>query len=254
MTTAFYLPDGDDFIATENTRGPWSNLHQHAGPPAALIGRAVEREGWQVTRITYELMRPVPIARMSVSVQETRSTKRTRLMRASLSSQGTELVRANALLMRIVDVPVPPVAPPVTVPALPETLSENPFPFFQEAVGYHTAMELRFALGGFGQARSTAWMRIRGELVAGESPSPLSRVLAAADSGNGITNVLDFKRFTFLNPDLTVALHRLPIGDWVCLEAYTHPESNGIGLAQSRLYDATGPLGHAVQTLLLTAR
>jgi hypothetical protein len=257
--SSFYVPDGDLFVATENTRGPWSSLHQHAGPPAALVGRGIEQavpagEGWQVVRITYELLRPIPIARLSLHVDEARVTKRTRLMNASLFADTSELVRAHALLIRQAEVPVPDVAPPVTLPPPPESLPENPFPFFQDAVGYHTAMQLRFSAGGFGQARSTAWMRMRIPLVAGEAPSQLARVLCAADSGNGITNVLDFKRFTYLNPDLTVTLHRLPEGEWVCLDAYTHPESNGIGLAQSRLYDRRGPLGHALQTLLLTHR
>jgi hypothetical protein len=42
---SFYEPDGDVYVATELTRGPWDPGAQHAGPPAALIGREIERLG-----------------------------------------------------------------------------------------------------------------------------------------------------------------------------------------------------------------
>jgi hypothetical protein len=91
-------------------------------------------------------------------------------------------------------------------------------------------------------------------LIPGEQPSPLQRVLAAADSGNGVSAALDWRRFLFINVDLTVHLHRAPEGEWVCLEAVTLPESNGIGMADTRLHDERGPIGRAVQTLLVAER
>ena len=45
MAESFYEPDGDRYVATELTRGPWDPGAQHAGPPAALIGREIERLG-----------------------------------------------------------------------------------------------------------------------------------------------------------------------------------------------------------------
>jgi len=258
IAPAFFVPDGDAFVASEHTRGPWSPQHQHAGPPAALIGRALSRavapEPFQLARITIDLLRPVPIGRLSVRVEPRRTTRRTRILAAVLSAEGVEVATASAIFLLQHLVALPELPPPPPPPTLPESLPAFEFPFFADPVGYHAAMEGRFAQGGFGQARSSAWMRMRLPLVLGETPSPLERVLVAADSGNGITNVLDHARYTFMNPDLTVALHRLPVGEWVCLEAYTQPEDNGVGLAHSRLYDPRGPLGHAVQTLIIAAR
>jgi hypothetical protein len=65
---------------------------------------------------------------------------------------------------------------------------------------------------------------------------------------------LDWKRFLFINVDLTVHLHRMPEGEWVCLDAVTLPEPNGVGMADTRLLDARGPIGRATQTLLLAER
>ena len=67
MSPAFYTLDGERFISSELTRGPWSNQHQHGGPPCALLGRALSRHGDEadaffLARMTVELLRPVPIA------------------------------------------------------------------------------------------------------------------------------------------------------------------------------------------------
>ena len=101
---------------------------------------------------------------------------------------------------------------------------------------------------------ATVWMRMAVPLLAGEEPSPLQRVLAAADSGNGVSAALDWSRYLFINVDLSVHLHRLPEGEWVCLDAVTLPEPNGIGMADTRLLDERGPIGRAAQTLLVADR
>ena len=91
-------------------------------------------------------------------------------------------------------------------------------------------------------------------LVEGEEPTPLQRVLVAADSGNGVSATLDWSAYLFINVDLTVHLHRLPAGEWVCLDAVTTPEPTGIGLADTALHDERGPIGRALQTLLVRER
>lgn len=62
------------------------------------------------------------------------------------------------------------------------------------------------------------------------------------------------RRFLFINTDLSVHLHRMPGGEWVCLEARTFPESNGVGLADTALYDERGRIGRSAQTLLVRTR
>jgi hypothetical protein len=100
----------------------------------------------------------------------------------------------------------------------------------------------------------TAWMRLRVAVVPGEAPSPLQRVMVAADSGNGISAALDPTRLTFLNPDLSVHLHRVPDGEWVCLAATTTVSPGGIGLAECALSDERGPIGRSLQSLLVDNR
>ena len=95
---------------------------------------------------------------------------------------------------------------------------------------------------------------MRQPLVDGEPPSPLVRVLVAADSGNGVSAALDYRRYLFINTELTVHLTREPAGEWVCLDAVTRPGTLGVGLAETVLSDERGRLGRAAQTLLVRAR
>lgn len=259
MASSFYIAEGDAFRSTDLTRGPWSPDLQHAGPPAALMAREVERAlpaGFAVARMTVELHKPVPVTTLSVRTQVLRAGKKVQWFTAELSSvEGGVLARATALAIRNADIPLPAHGDPVDDP-LPSPDDSKPFEFdfFASEVGYHTAMELRLARGKFGTGKVAAWMRMRSPLVAGEAPSPLQRVMTAADSGNGVSMSLDPRKHTFVNPDLTVYLHRPPGGEWVCLDARTIPQQRGIGLADTRLLDEQGPIGRSVQSLVIDAR
>ena len=116
-------------------------------------------------------------------------------------------------------------------------------------------MEIRFVDGtGFGLGAAHAWFRLARPLVDDEDASPLARAVAAADFGNGVSRIVDFDRYLFVNTDLTVHLHREPAGEWVMLDARTRLEPHGAGLAQSILSDEHGPLGLAAQSLFVAER
>jgi hypothetical protein len=256
---AFYSADGDRFAPSELTRGPWDPDAQHAGPPAALLGRAIEacasREGAQVARITLEILGPVPLAPLTASARVARPGRGVELLEASLRGPDGEVMRALAWRLGTVPValdPAPPADPPPPGPA--EGRARDFFPV-GERPGYHTAMELRFVHGGFLEpGPAMVWMRQRVPLVEGEPTSPLERLLVAADAGNGVSATLDWRRYVFINTDLSVHVKRLPRGDWVGLDAVTYPEPNGIGLADTVLWDEAGRLGRAAQTLVVRAR
>ena len=259
MPEAFFLPSGPDrFRATELTRGPWDPGLQHAGPPAALLGRAVERHGdrtdLQVARITFEILRPLPIAELEVATRPLRGGRSVELVEASLRAEGREVLRATALRIRTADLELP--GGLVPGPRLPGPAAGRTRPFFSTGhdVGYHTAMESRFVSGSFLELGPAAvWMRMRHPLVPDEAPSPLTRVLIAADSGNGVSAAVDYRRWRFINPDLTVYLMRPPAGEWVALDAVTTAAA-GIGLADTALHDEQGPIGRSAQALFLDRR
>lgn len=259
MPDCFYVARGDGFAATELTRGPWDADAQHASPPAALLGRAiaghVTRDDLQVVRITYEVLRPVPITTLGVTTTTRWEGRSVWRVDASLSAGGAEVMRAAALLVRTAEIALPADVGGRPPPPGPQTA--HPAPFFPVAwdVGYHTGMEARFVEGSFLEAGpAVLWMRMRRPLVDDEQPTPLVRVLMVADTGNGASACLDFRRFVFINPDLTVHLHRYPTGEWVCLDASTAAEPTGIGLAVASLSDERGVIGQASQSLYVAER
>jgi hypothetical protein len=257
---AFYEPAGAGYLATELTRGPWDPDAQHAGPPAALLGRELEllpeAEEFQVCRITFEILRSIPIGPVEVAARIARPGRRVQMLEAELRVDDEVLMMARAWRLRTAPVELPEEA--IAIPPGP-ALPTDPgpasfFPTGQDA-GYHTAMEVRFSSGGFTEiGPATGWLRMRQPLVGDEPPTPLQRVLVAADVGNGISAAIDFRRFLFVNVDLTVQLERLPAGEWVCVDAVTLPRPRGNATAESVLADERGRLGRALQTLLVAER
>jgi hypothetical protein len=256
---SFFQRRGDVFEPSELTRGPWDPDSQHAGPPSALLGRAVERcgdaEGKHVGRITCEVLRPVPMTPLTVTAEVVRPGRSVELIAASLADDGGEVMRATGWRLRTEPVelePAPPDEPPGHGPA--DGSGKDFFPTGVD-VGYHTAMEYRFVTGSFLEiGPAVVWMRMRHPLVEGEEPTPLQRVLVAADSGNGVSAALDYHRYVFINTDLSVHLHRGPGTEWVCLDAVTRLESAGVGISDTLLWDELGRIGRAAQTLLVRER
>lgn len=258
MPDAVFTAEDGSFIASELARGPWSPDAQHGGAPAALLMRAFEQlpggESLLLSRVTYELLRPVPIGRFEIRAEVARAGRRVQLLEASLwTDDGLEVVRARALRLQAADAetkqePSPP-------PPGPERGRPNDFRSGGVRMFASDAMELRFVEGKFYEpGPSTAWFRLRVELVAGERPSPLQSLAAAGDFGNGIASAVPWEGHAFINPDLTLYLERQPVGEWICLEAVTRVPRAGIGVAESVLYDERGRVGRAIQALLVTRR
>jgi hypothetical protein len=262
VTEAVFTLDGDRFVPSELARGPWDPNAQHGGAAAAILGRAIERFqpelGLAIARITFELLRPVPMAPLTIATEMVRPGKRVQLVAASLLAGDTEVVRATALRTAPVPTEIPDgVDPPDTPPSDPGVAPPAERSIAQERpANFSDAFDLLLARGApFGTpGPSTMWFRIRVPVVAGEQPSPLQRALVAADYGNGISGAIDYERFVFINPDLTVYLRREPVGEWVGLDAATWLQRDGGGYAESALYDERGRIGRAVQALYVAAR
>lgn len=262
MPAALFVADRDRLVPTELARGPWSADALHGGPVAAVLARAVERCNtlvpMQVCRLTVELTRPVPLTPLMVGARVVRDGKKVQLVEGLVTAGETEVSRVTALRIRTADVPVPSPAhfpqTPADPMATPVSLADARARVAMTA--YHAdGVEMRFVRGGFDQmGPATVWMRLRHPVVEGEEPSALQRVAAVADFGNGVSKVLPFDSYSFINPDLTVALVRYPVGEWVGLDASTQLGDHGVGRAESVLFDERGALGRALQSLYVDAR
>jgi hypothetical protein len=249
--SAFYEPlAGGRYRSTEHTAGPWDPRSQHAGPPAALLGRALEqcepRADTLLSRITYEILGPVPVAEVEVEARVVRPGRWGALLAAPRRAAGRPAMTARAWRLPLATAPEaghgePPIARPGQADPPPHDF------------GYGHALECRFAVGGWREpGPAVVWTRLRVGIVPDEQPTPLQRVLAVADSGNGVSAVLPWDDWLFINPELTVHVLRPAVGEWIVLDAETRIGAGG--LARSVMSDDAGPVAYGAQSLCVAPR
>jgi len=255
---ALFVSHGERLLPTARARGPWSPDALHGGPVAALVARAAEShpggEDLELVRITLELLRPVPMAPLGVTSVLAKPGRTVQLVETVVEADGVEVVWARSLRIRRSPGgrPVAPSVPEDDAPAGPDGIASTSMVVGELPAFHNQGVEMRFVNGrtnALGPA--TVWFRLRCPVVLGEDPSPWQRAAAAADFGNGVSAELDFMSSSFINPDLTVSLHRPPAGEWICLDARTRFGIPGIGAAESALWDVAGRIGRSLQNLVV---
>ncbi len=252
-----FIQDGDVFVGTEFARGPWSADHCHGGPPTGIIARACEQAvpHQRLTRLTVELSRPVPLAGFTVDTKVVRSGRMTSLVGATLTGiDGKVCATAMALHLLPADAAALPTTEWETPKRSDATKGPPPIRSLTHGLpGFFDHAELLFAPGSTpAPGPCTLWMRTV-SLLPNETMSPFQRVCPLADCGNGISSNSDFADYSPINPDLTLSLHRDPVGEWIGSQAVSRWEPNGIGLAEALLFDEIGPIGRAAQTVLISS-
>ena len=231
--------------------------------------------------MSIDILRPVPIGKLSVRTRTVRPGRRVALVEAVMEADGQEVLHARGWRIERPVRPVPEIVDGARAAPLPaKGDGKVPVIFEREPDGYLASIEWRFlpseldehvAAGRTGPAGPAggpaapahssrtaqvraAWARPLIPLLADEEASPMARTLLVADSGSGVGAALPATEFIFINVDVTVALPRDPAGDWMLLEAETAIGADGTGLAVTRLSDQAGPCGRAWQTLLVAPR
>lgn len=270
MSESIFVEQDGLFVPTEHARGPWDPQALHGGAPAALIASVFERiqPGAELpfARLSFEFLRPVPLAPLQLTTSISRPGRRVQALGAELSADGVPVCRASALRIAATPEQLPESAlaqldgrygpaldPPESGKDIHFTLDGDEHKSFAGS-----AIEMRFLRGhslrGEPSGAATVWMRLRHPVLAAEQPTPLTRLAAAADFGNGVAFVLPFEEYLFINADLTISLDRRPQGEWIALDARTLLQPGGIGWAESILHDERGPLGRATQALVVQRR
>jgi hypothetical protein len=255
---ALFERDGDRYAPTELSRGPWDPRAMHGGAPSALFAHVCETHdpgpAGFVARLTVELLRPVPLTPVTLRARTIRPGRKVQWLEAALlDADEREMARATVLRLRTEQVDTTGSVGIVADAPPPVDAGGDPPPFFGRGdIGFWSANDVRIVDGNWMEpGPGTAWLRLRCPVVAGETLSPSSRAAAAADFGSGIGNPLRFTQASGINADITISLHRHPIGEWICLESGAWVQPHGVGLAETRLHDERGPIGQAMQSLLI---
>jgi hypothetical protein len=259
------------FASTPHTRGPWDRHHQHAGPPSALLVRAVERLGHGpqpglVARATVDILGPIPVDDLRVEARVVREGRKVALCEASLylrsrvdsphhaddPEPGVPLARLTAWRLRTLSEPLD--VPTTAVEPAPGAGQEQQVPEGWGR-GYLDAVEWAWVDGRFEQpGPATVWTRLRVAVVDGETPTPVQRVLAVADSGSGVSAVANPRELLFVNTEVSVHLWRAPVGEAIWLRSRSVLDPAGIGVADTVLGDAQGEIGSGRQSLFVAPR
>jgi len=259
---AFFVPDDDTrFTATAATAGPWSPQLQHGGPPSALLVRQAERaargEGLVALRAAVDFLGAVPVGPVTVEARVTRPGRSIVGVDAELVAAGRTALRARVWLLRL-GTPTPAIEPDdavatgAAVAVSPEDAPSADLPW---DFPYARSIEWRLTGGdAVSPGPAALWARQRIPLLDGEVPSGLQRAITVADSGSGVSAVLDWDHWSFVNIDLDVHLLRQVTGDWVHLDAVTRTSGVGSGTCSTTLRDGVGHVGTSAQTLVVQPR
>ncbi|MDT5019470.1 MAG: hypothetical protein QOD39_5630, partial [Mycobacterium sp.] len=250
---------GEKFKATDLVRSTWSAAIQHGAPPSALLVRALERcearDDTRLSRVLIDLLGAVPAdGDLWVRSRIERSGNQIELVSAEMLAQGRDgeprpVARATGWRLKTIDTtemvhaPAPPLRPVVEAKSrdLKKDWDRN----------YVHSLDWRWLTKPMAEGPGESWIRPEVDLVTGEATTPLERLFAVADCANGIGTKLDIRKWTFMNTDLVVHVHRIPEGEWTGIRAETSYGPDGIGTTIGSLFDEHGAIGAIQQSVLV---
>lgn len=253
-----FVADGNDLQPTEWGVGPWSADTLQGSAYGGLLVRALERseaaDGMALARLSFDLWRPVTRERITPSVTVLRDGRKARTVESALAQGGKPVARCTAVFLKA-DARSTPVAPERTPPAVGPEAGRTLPPQVKAWSPFFTGVDTRVIEGDLLKpGPAAAWFNQTRPLVNAEPMSPLAHAVSAADLTSGISAVVNLREWSFINPDLTVVLWRIPRVPWILLRAQTCVGDRGTGVARGTLSDADGPFGACEQTLLFEQR
>jgi hypothetical protein len=268
MSDSYYVliddddPQGEKFIATDLVRSTWTAAIQHAAPVSSLLVRALvrcaPRDDTRLSRVMIDLLGGVPAeSDLWVRSRVDRPGRQIELVSAEMLALGPDgsprpVARASGWRMATLDTgdvvhaPAPPLRP------LAEAVSRDLAKDWDR--NYVHSLDWRWLTTPMADGPGESWIKPTVDLVKGEAMTPLERLFAVADDANGVGTKLDIGKWTFMNTDLVVHVHRVPEGEWIGIRAETSYGPDGIGTTFGTLFDESGSVGGIQQSVLVRPR
>ncbi|MET0371505.1 MAG: hypothetical protein ABW039_09030 [Sphingobium sp.] len=251
--TGFFARDGALYVPLEPTHGYWKHDSLHGRAIVGLIGYEMERvhgaDGLVPVRYNVDMHKLARFAPVAIETRVIRDSARLRLVEAVMLLDGVEHARAQCQFLRAAEAPPGRVWAPAPWDAPPpDALTPLPVGKLPRLFDW---IPISGKLGHY--APRQMWMREHYDLVEGEPLTPWSRVTLAADFASPWTHGGD-AGIRYINTDVVVQVHRMPVGEWIGFEASGHEASQAIAVGQCRIYDVEGPLGYVFCTALANER
>lgn len=259
VSSYFHRLSASSFEPTEHVGGAWNPDEQHIAPVLGLLAHLVEQDHaarrpdlpLALSRASYDILGVIPMDAFEVSTPHIVRPGRTiELVEVTLSHGGRAAVVLRAWMLQQGDTlqiqgnPLPP------MPSIETMTDWSPGDVWPG--GAIRSIDARREAIGAGRAR--CWIRPQHPLLADEPVSARARMLGMVDFANGIATRVAPEDALYPNVDLTASLFREPTGDWFGLDTSVSFGADGIGLTESVLSDAEGPLGTSSQTLTIRPR
>ncbi|HEX4182619.1 MAG TPA: thioesterase family protein [Caulobacteraceae bacterium] len=257
----FFTRDGDRYVPTTVSRGPWNPNSLHGRVIAGLLGHVIEQRhgdpAFTPARLTVDMYKLPDLSPIEVTTKVVREGQRIKVVDAEFFSAGTSMARATCQLLRRTENPLGVVWSPPNwdVPA-PDSIPE-PEDRRGGMGGMWTTRPISggMPIGGGQRADGPRrlWMSEVRDLAEGEPFTPFSRVAVACDFASPFANASD-QGLGYINSDVSLYLHRPPTTRWVGFEAVNHHATDGVAIGECWLYDEAGPIGTATVAALAQKR
>lgn len=264
--SSLFLRQGSTLHPTTLCRGPWDHGYLHGGAVCAAVGWAMEAAAaddgsMMLARMTVEIRSMVPLVGLDTEAYVVKGGKRTKVIEATLSHSGRQLVRAVS--QWVTHDPAALAAAPRAASAASSPVSSRP----DHAADPGATAEMNYPRPGFNcdavelrplrgttedEGPGLIWVRLRHPVVAGEPTSPSLALMTMSDLGIAVGWQRSPSGAGFINPDVTLQINRPLRGEWVLMASRVHASAAGVGFAETVLSDDDGLFGRVLQTLVET--
>ena len=248
---AFFTRDGDGYLPTPASRGPWDPKSLHGRVIVGLLGTLIEaRHGgpeFTPARLTVDMYALPGLDRVEVTTRLIKDGWRIKVAEAEFFSGGVAMARASCQLLRRTAAPEGQVwKPPAWSVPSPDDIAP-PTGSHGDLGGMWAVRPIVGEMGAIGPRR--LWMAEVRALVEGEPLTPFARAALAADFASPFANA-GAAGLAYINSDVTLYLCRPPAGAWIGVEVVNHQSAEGVAIGECWLHDERGAIGSATVAAL----
>jgi Acyl-CoA thioesterase C-terminal domain/Acyl-CoA thioesterase N-terminal domain len=254
-----------EYVPTEYAIGPWDPSIVHGAAIAALLAGRMEPdrdEEGTLARLTVEILAPVPLAPLRLTLADGTAGSRVRRGTALLSRAEDDrpVATASAVIVRRRRLDLPEGALNTGTPFSPEAAPtlDKADPGVAEGVGWKGFDSQSIALKWQQHAqdpRTHLWVGLPVPVVEGSERTTVELAAVGADfSQSAVNRVLPYRSWSFRNAEITIHFARRPIGEWIGVRSEVLLGEVGTGFGSSDLFDCLGRVARSAATLVVEPR
>lgn len=238
--------DEDRFLPTRYAQSHWGEDHLNGPAVVGLAARTLEEAyglpEFMPARLTVDLFKAARGVPTTVKARLARDGRRVRNSECEIVQDGVTVARATLVQYRRAEPPRGQEWVPTTDFTPPTDLDESHRVYIgSDGAGWSSA------IADHQNATRKRFINRTVDVVDGQDNSPFVRAAMAAEGTSLVTN-LGTDGVGYINGDLTVALARLPLDEWIGVQADAHWVADGIAVGSATLFDHAGAFGSGLVT------